>query len=70
MVILFDIYAELLTHLSILCFSFTHPIREGLPFLVELTPEGGENRVARLQLSVTEVFIIIYCCLCLPRNDI
>merc|ERR1719193_588414 len=29
--------------------------REGLPFLVELTPEGGENRVARLQLSVTEV---------------
>ena len=32
-------------------------IREGLPFLVELTPEGGENRVARLQLSVTEVFL-------------
>ena len=23
---------------------------------MELTPEGGENRVARLQLSVTEVF--------------
>ena len=69
-VILFDIYTEILTPLFILCFSFTHPIREGLPFLVELTPEGGENRVARLQLSVTEVLIIIYCCLCLPRNDI
>ena len=52
------------------CFSFTHPIREGLPFLVELTPEGGENRVARLQLSVTEVCIIMFRCLCLPRNDI
>ena len=27
----------------------------GLPFLVELTPEGGENRVVRLQMNVTEV---------------
>jgi len=27
----------------------------GLPFLVELTPEGGESRVFKLQMSVTEV---------------
>ena len=27
----------------------------GLPFLVELTPEGGESRVVRLQMNVTEV---------------
>ena len=32
---------------------------ESLPFLVELTPEGGESRVARLQLSVTEVSNVI-----------
>ena len=25
----------------------------GLPFLVELTPEGGDSRVVRLQMSVT-----------------
>jgi hypothetical protein len=29
--------------------------RESLPFLVELVPDGGESRMARLQLSVTEV---------------
>ena len=27
----------------------------GLPFLVELTPDGGESRVYRLQMNVTEV---------------
>lgn len=27
----------------------------GLPFLVELTPEGGDSRAVRLQMSVTEV---------------
>ena len=57
---------------TIICISISF-IREGLPFLVELTPEGGENRVARLQLSVTEVSFVLtsslstfflYFCIC------